>query len=134
LQSSPSQHPAHDVAVQVHSPCEHSWLEPHAAQDWPPIPQAAWVLPGAQLPELSQQPPGQLEASQVVVMGVQVPNLHDSLLPQVLHALPPAPQAASLVPATQAPWASQHPLLQVVESQLTALQAWFSQISFFLHA
>jgi hypothetical protein len=116
------------VALQVHFPDTHAWLEPQVLQGLPPVPQALLVFPAAQLPWLSQQPLGQLLALQVELVGVHTWFLQASLLPQVLQAPPPVPQAASLVPGTQAPWAVQHPLAQVVASQVTDLHCWFSQM------
>jgi hypothetical protein len=54
-----SQQPeAHEVALQVHTPCSHACPVAHAVQSAPPLPHAASVGAVTQLPLSSQQPPG----------------------------------------------------------------------------
>jgi len=59
---------------------------------------------------------------------VHFPDTHAWLEPQVLQGFPPLPQALLVFPATQLPWLSQHPLAQVVASQVTDLHCWLSQM------
>jgi hypothetical protein len=95
-------HPWHTLLTQV--------LAPHEAQAAPPEPHAPCWLPGWQTPLASQQPPGQLAASQTQAPetqarpaphGAPLPQLHTPLKQvsavsalQTLQAPPPAPQVA----------------------------------------
>ena len=99
--------------MQVQRLFEHSWLEPHLAQATPPLPQAVEVLPGWQTPLLSQQPLGQFVGLQVDALWHE-PPLQTCSAPQIVQATPPVPQADSLVPETQVPFAAQHPVGQVL--------------------
>ena len=94
--------PAHgEHAPEVHVlPCAHAW---HAA---PPVPQAAGLSAVWHAPEASQQPFGQVAASQ----GVQAPATHEWLAGQ---AVPQAPQFCASVPvsvhaAPQSTWPCAH--------------------------
>ena len=80
------------------------------------------MLPGWQVPLLSQQPLGQVAAVQVAV--VQAWLVQTSVALQATHAAPPLPQAGWAPPATQLPFASQQPLGQVVALQVAVTQAW----------
>ena len=72
--------------------------------------------------------------AQVVALQVEeevshLPLVQVWVLVQIWHGWPPLPQAASLEPATQAPWLLQQPVGQVVLLQTIALHCWLSQIS-----
>jgi len=87
LQKSPSQQPVQEVVVQVHFPLTHPWLDPHTAQAAPPVPQAGEVLPGTQLPRLSQHPVAQVVALHWVEVASHVPvPVQASLLLHAWHA------------------------------------------------
>ncbi|HCF58916.1 MAG TPA: hypothetical protein DFS52_13105, partial [Myxococcales bacterium] len=96
-------------SVQTSSPSQ-------LAQAAPAAPQAAAVLPGWQVPEESQQPSGQVVASQLE--GWQEPPLQTFPLSQPMQAAPAPPQAAAVLPGWQVPEESQQPSGQVVASQL----------------
>lgn len=89
-------------------PPPHVWGAVQATQAAPPLPQAVVVLPGWQVPLLSQQPFGQLLALHAQEPFAQVwPDA------QVTQAAPPVPQCL-LVLVRQVPLLSQQPLGQLV--------------------
>jgi hypothetical protein len=69
-------------------------------QDSPSVPQIALVVPGWQMPFASQQPVGQLVASQTHRPPPGVAT-HSCPAGHALQAAPPAPQFALVVPAMQ---------------------------------
>jgi hypothetical protein len=106
--------PWHDPLLQV-SPGGHAT---HAA---PPLPQEVVLSPDWQVPVASQQPVGQVEALQGG--SWQAPALQLSPVGQSAHNAPPVPQALVLVPASQNPRTSQHPIGHVIGPHATPTQA-----------
>jgi hypothetical protein len=92
----------------------------HAVQVAPPVPHAAFVLPGWQTPVMSQQPVGHVMALQVDPL--QAPPTQVSVDGQVAHVAPPVPQNAVVVPASQIPVLSQQPVGQLAALQGGGLQ------------
>ncbi len=105
----------------THAPAEHASPGGQAVHDRPPLPHADVLVPVSQRPAASQQPLGHVDALHGV--GWQVPALQESPGGQAAHALPPAPQAPVLVPVSQNPRASQHPVGQVEASHRMPTQA-----------
>jgi hypothetical protein len=104
----PSQHPVvQSAALQyaVQDPATHSLPKLHAAHAAPLTPHVVSPL-AWQTPFASQQPFGQLAASQT-----HAPPTHSAPATQATQAAPPAPHAASVVPTTQSV-AMQHPVGQ----------------------
>jgi hypothetical protein len=66
MQLKPAQQPAAQfIPLQPkQAPASHTSVNPHMAQTFPPEPQAFWPLPVTHWPVRSQQPLGQLVASQ----------------------------------------------------------------------
>jgi hypothetical protein len=128
---SPEQQPLQELVVQVHLPETHPCVELHASHAAPPVPQAAVVFPVWHVSLLSQQPPGQLVASQVAVLALHVPALQISLSLQAVQVTPPVPQLASLLPGAQLPLLSQQPL-QVLGPHATDLHCLLRHFSPFL--
>jgi hypothetical protein len=123
-QASPAQQPVQDFVVHVHFPSTHSWLEPQLVQAAPSLPHCApdGVLMHA---PLSQQPSGQVVASQVGGAASQVRSLHTSPDAHVLHDAPPLPHADTAVPGMHFPSTSQQPEAQVEALHVTPMQLWF---------
>jgi hypothetical protein len=115
----PSQHPLGQViglqAGPVHTPPVQLSLGGHVAHAAPPDPQNPVVVPGSHSPDLSQQPVGQLEA--LHGGGWQLPALQLSPAGQATHEAPPVPHAPGVVPTSQKPSESQHPVGHVAELQ-----------------
>jgi len=74
---------------------------------------------------LSQQPSGQVVASQVGGAASQVRSLHTSPDAHVLHDAPPLPHADTAVPGMHFPSTSQQPEAQVEALHATPTQLWF---------
>jgi hypothetical protein len=140
-QVAPTQQPlGQDWASHTHAPARQRWPAPHTAlvphmqvppaqlsaraashatHRMPPVPQLP--APGALHVGPVQQPSGQVETLQ----PLQRPVAQVSGAGQASHWLPPPPQAAGSVPATQAPfW--QQPVAHDVAShtQVLPLQRW----------
>jgi hypothetical protein len=116
----PSQQPeGHDVALHTHLPALHSWPDPHVEQATPPVPQVP--LPEVwQLLSLSQQPLGQLLASQTQLSCAE----HSWPVAHFAHATPLAPHCTLLSAVTHVPLL-QHPAqLLPPHKHAPALHAW----------
>ncbi len=99
----------------------------HAAQATPAVPQSAFVTPGWQTFDLSQQPVGHVLA---LHMGdVHVPPTQVSPDGQVAQEAPPVPQKVVLVPASHSPDLSQQPVGHVEALQGGAWQTPPLQVS-----
>jgi hypothetical protein len=98
-----------------HRPPEQLSAGGHGKQALPPVPQADVLVPDSQLPELSQQPVGQLVALQV--MPMQDPDVHVSPGGHGSQVSPPLPHDIVVSPASQRPAPSQHPVGQVAALQ-----------------
>jgi hypothetical protein len=94
----------------------------HGLQGPAPVPQANGLVPDSHVPELSQQPVGQLVTLQVAPM--HAPALQTSPPGHGSQALPPLPHAEVLVPDSQRPMSSQHPVGQVEALQGMASHVW----------
>jgi hypothetical protein len=98
--------------VPMHAPPVQESPGGHGRHALPPTPHADVLVPDSQIPRLSQQPFGQLVALQVVPW--HDPALQESPEGHTAQALPPLPHAVVLVPDSQAPAASQHPVGHVI--------------------
>jgi hypothetical protein len=89
------------------------------AHDAPPVPQRRSLVPGRQLPPLSQQPEGQLCASHTGggggIMHCWLPHVSPDWV-QSWHWPPPPPHERSDVPLRHRPRLSQQPLAQLCGS------------------
>jgi hypothetical protein len=116
-----SQHPPGQVdalqGIGWQNPAPHISPGGHASQARPPEPQAPGVRPSSQNPNASQQPLGQVEASQVVPL--HTPPEHESPGGHGRHAAPPKPQAEVLSPGSHLPKLSQQPDGHVVGLHVT---------------
>jgi hypothetical protein len=124
----PSQQPVGQVeALQVgptHAPPEQESIGGHGRQAPPPVPHAVRLVPDWQIPKLSQQPFGQVDGLHVAPS--HAPALQLSPGGQDLHASPSLPHEAVLVPDSQAPETSQHPVGQVEALQGPGSQVWLA--------
>jgi len=79
------------------------------SQAAPAVPQAAFVVPGRQMPLKSQHPP-HVVASHTCSGPPHLPMKHAALLAEhTLHTPPPTPQASISLPSRQRPSESQQP-------------------------
>jgi hypothetical protein len=106
----------------THTPPEQESAGGQGKHAPPPFPHAVVLVPDSQIPELSQQPVGQLVGLQVTPW--QAPALQVSPGGQGVQASPPLPHEPVLVPDSQIPAVSQHPVGQVAALQGMAWQAW----------
>lgn len=77
----------------------HASSLPQLSQIWPPLPQAASLLPGWQLPFLSQHPLGQVAALQATALHALL--THFSPFLHAWQAAPPLPHTPGLSPGMQ---------------------------------
>jgi hypothetical protein len=113
----------HGALTQVR--LEQTWVVPQATQVAPPPPpQAPLVVPAWHWPAASQQPFGQLTASQAAPAHAWL--THVCAPPHATHGPPPPPHAPLAVPVWHCPLASQQPFGQLVASQehVPAVHRW----------
>jgi len=115
------------VQVQVLLVGSQTCVDEHCTQDAPSLPHAVLVAVVMHLPVGSQQPVGQLVASQVG-FAVHRPVLQNCVAVHAKHEPPPWPQDAWLDPSEHWPLASQQPgqLLgpQVTDAQELLTHCW----------
>jgi hypothetical protein len=127
----PLQQPVgHEAGPQVgawQAPPLHVSVAGHTVHAFPPVPHPVVLVPDSQKPRASQQPMGHVEGPHV--MPLQTPAEQESPGGHGTHALPPVPQAVVLVPVSQFPRLSQHPVGQLAGLQVTPSQAPAVQLS-----
>ncbi len=124
----PSQHPSGHVFALHTAPAQTPAVQEspggQGRHALPPVPQADVLVPVSQVPMLSQQPVGHVDALHVTPS--QPPLVHVSPPGQTAHARPSLPHAEVLLPDSQIPVASQHPAGQVVALHGGASQVWLA--------
>jgi hypothetical protein len=116
----PSQQPVvhvveHVEALQV--PAVQLSPDGHVVHALPPSPHAVVLVPASQKPSASQQPVGHVAGSHDGPL--HAPPVQESAGGHGTHAWPPVPHAEVLVPGSQLPKLSQHPVGQLAGLHVT---------------